>query len=124
MLALVLEFIQEQDDAMYMKSPFEAEWQLVWLQLHWYIDVILSQDGDVLPLGAMKWISNLSILSGNCNVIERTEALKRAELGGGRWNQYLNVLPVFCGCNYIDKLNRIDPSKIMDAYIDANDMQG
>ena len=29
MLALVFEFIQKQEDAMYLQSPFEVEWQLV-----------------------------------------------------------------------------------------------
>lgn len=123
MLALVLEYIREQDDAMYIQSPFEAEWQLVWLQLHGYIDVILSQDGDVFPLGATKWISDLSISSGDCNMADRTEALKRAEPGSGRRNQYLNALPVFCGCDYIDKLYRTDPSKLMDGCINADDKQ-
>ena len=83
--------------------------------------MILSEDGDVFPLGATKWISNLNISSGDCNIVDRIEALKRTELGSGRWNQYLSVLPVFCGCDYIDKLNRVQPAKLMNEYIAAED---
>ena len=102
-----------KNEVAYMGAPLEAEWQLVSLEREGYICGIVTIDSDVLALGG-KIIIDLVMWTGKgpCKIIQRDEVLKREELGGGEWADYLPELFAFLGCDYIQRLWGNGPTKV------------
>ena len=88
---LVLDFLRSdayKNDIKIVCAPFEAEWQLVELEMKGEIDAIISADSDFVFLGAKKLLLDVSYYrqSPTCNVYERDR-----DLAGGRYNCRLHT---------------------------------
>jgi 5'-3' exonuclease len=56
-------------------APFEAEWQLVFLEKRGVIDGIMTEDGDAIALGGKNVLVDTNLTSGTCIHYFREEAL-------------------------------------------------
>jgi 5'-3' exonuclease len=59
------------NDVPICSAPFEAEWQLVYMQNAGFLGSIISDDGDAFVLGGDNIISYLDWDSGSCCIYER-----------------------------------------------------
>lgn len=79
-----------------------------------FIDVIVSNDGDLFALGADKAVSELNYHTGECCYYVRDAILSRETMGGGSFKDELPALSCFLGNDFIDRLDGNGPVKIRE----------
>lgn len=96
----------------YVVAPYEADPQLVYLELHGHVDGLLSEDSDLLIFGAQRLFTKLDS-SGSCIEVN-INRLKQSALGslaGPDQNSLLRLLSVISGCDYSPGITGYGPVK-------------
>ena len=94
----------KRNSQVFIIAPCEADSQLVYMQNKSIIDYILSEDTDLIALGATNVVQNVDYVSGRCNIVTQEKL-----------NEYFvsitNTVPTQCdkfamcimlGCDYLD----------------------
>lgn len=103
MLALVVAFLRSREVEV-LGAPFEADWQLAYLERVGYTAATITEDIDLFLLGSKLLV--LQLRGKDCHIVDPTEVLgPHGLLGGGTWNE--KALLVFCsflGTDYIPRV--------------------
>lgn len=96
----------------YVVAPYEADPQLVYLELNGHVNGLLSEDSDLLIFGARKLYTKLD-QSGSCIEID-IDRLKSSPLGslaGPNQGSLLRLLAIISGCDYSPGITGYGPIK-------------
>ena len=102
-------------------SPYEADAQLAYLSRIGYVDVIITEDSDLLTFGAKKVFYKMD---GNGNgkeiVLEDIRTI-RGDVSFDSWNHKLFISAcIFAGCDYLQSIRGVGFKK---AYRMMGDMK-
>lgn len=95
-----------------VRAPYEADSQLAWMSLQGLVDVVVSEDSDMLAYGVSHLIVKLNVADGSAKLIQLRDlpGVTWADFTG--WNQHMFL--TFCillGCDYIDRLRLTGPKR-------------
>lgn len=91
----------------YLISPYESDAQLAWLSQQKYVDLVISEDSDLIVYGCQNIIFKLDRL-GNYQEFKRSNLCNNQSLSFLNWTD--KQFKVFCclaGCDYVKNLKNI-----------------
>jgi 5'-3' exonuclease len=91
----------------YYDSNNEAETLCSWLCCHNHVDVVLSNDTDVLVYGTPRFITRLNISKESATLIQIDDVLRELDLN---LDQFVDFC-IMCGTDYNKNIFRIGPEK-------------
>ena len=113
----------QKDKIMFCGAPFEAEWQMVYLEKVGLVDALMSEDGDCIGLGAKTVISEVVYKgknTGTCTIYRSNEIFQRESAGNGQWVNFKAELACFLGTDFNKPICGTGAKsivKLMDCYI-------
>ena len=131
-IAMVVQFLKEKN-CEYICAPYEADFQLVFMEKQGKIQAILTEDGDLFVLGGSTLIMNLDLKAtddeGNrkpmCAIVRRVAVMAQPLFAGWSSDDVV-VFAVFLGCDYIQRVhgNGLEKCKeIMTQWRTSNQQQ-
>ena len=92
-----------------MGAPFEADWQLAFLEGVGYTQGTITNDTDLFPLGSRLLVTQLEVAGGRCNIVDRADVM--GPLGSLSFcNGIERAVGVFCsllGTDYLPRVGRL-----------------
>ncbi|KAL4739460.1 hypothetical protein BDV11DRAFT_205054 [Aspergillus similis] len=94
-------------DIQYVVAPYEADAQLVYLEMHGFIDGIISEDSDLLVFGAKRLLSKLD-QHGELIEINRADFTACQEVSFVGWTDAdFRRMCILSGCDYLPNIARV-----------------
>ena len=86
-------------------APFEADYQLVQLELEGVTQGSVCNDSDLFPFGSRLMIQNVKFtkIGNNCNIVIRENVLNDSEIFRGWSGEDIIVFCVLMGCDYLPR---------------------
>jgi 5'-3' exonuclease len=104
----------------YINAPGEADALCAYLQLHNYVDTVLSNDSDFIGYGVTSIVSNLNISSGEVTSINYKSILEDLKMNDC---QFLDFC-IMCGTDYNSNVYKVGPVKSYKLISDFKDIEG
>lgn len=82
--------------AKYIQAPGEAEALAAYLYSIGEVDIVITEDTDILAYGVEVFISGVNSMTGECDVIYLSEVLETTELKFEEFRDFC----IMCGCDY------------------------
>lgn len=110
-IAIAVQFLRE-NDVECVCAPFEADFQLVYMEQKGLIDGILSEDGDLYVFGAKTLLMNLDLSYVNddtkmnepmCAIVRRATIMTQQPFSGWSDDDVI-VFALFLGCDYLPRI--------------------
>jgi 5'-3' exonuclease len=115
LIATIANWLNE-NEIEYKCAPFEAEWQLVYLEMIGEIHGMITQDSDVLVLGAKVALLDVKFhdeaSKRNCAFFEFSEVFER-EGPLVHWKDHMPELAAFLGCDFCERVKKNGPVTIL-----------
>ena len=92
----------------YIVAPYEADAQLAYLSRKGIVDIIITEDSDLLAFGAQKILYKLDFTTLNGEEI-CLENIKHDKAAGFNWfthNMFLTTC-IMAGCDYLDQIKGV-----------------
>ncbi|GMI25080.1 hypothetical protein TeGR_g13880 [Tetraparma gracilis] len=88
----------------FLVAPYEADAQLAFLARSCLVDVVLSEDGDLLAYGIPRVLFKLD-REGNCDEVQHADLGRNAGLSFKNWSHDMFVcMCILAGCDYCPKV--------------------
>jgi len=97
--------MKEQDGIQFECAPFEAEWQLVYLEHQGVINYVYTTDGDSIILGVDRVITEIDFKRKEFVIIEKSTILCSEKFPLGRFppSSWPNIAALL-GCDYVARV--------------------
>ncbi|ANB15459.1 exodeoxyribonuclease DIN7 [Sugiyamaella lignohabitans] len=107
---MVIEVLKRRNIS-YVVAPYEADAQLVYLEMNGYIQAIISEDSDLLVFGAQCMLTKMDNV-GKCIEVRRDKFHTCQDLNLADFNdENLRVMAILSGCDYSPGISGIGPVK-------------
>ena len=106
-------------------APFEAEWQLAFLEREGALDFVYSSDGDAIILGIKRLITNIDFKKENCVIVERDGLVKSGKfpLCQYPFSMWPNIACLL-SCDYIARVHGTGAITLFNKILQQPQMRG
>lgn len=103
-IAFQLVKVLQQEHIDYIVAPYEADAQLAFLSLNGYVDLVITEDSDLIPFGCMKVLFKMD-KSGRGVEFQYEDLAKNRDLDFTSYSkQMLLEMCILSGCDYLPSL--------------------